>query len=533
MIFSRSFAGCLFILTVLIMLARGPIVAEQPRPWVDRDLFPEAYSILTSDRIMFPDDITDWPHKIGSSRQLFVDDFLISDIEGLTRQFHTPVKYADNPLMPGGSVGVLHDTAHNQMRMWNGARYFTSTDGFHWDAPELGPNGNVVLHGGGDLRGFMVNIDLPEMDYRYKAVLEHRHNPQTNDPAGFYLYHSRDGLNWERCPDRPILQRSHNNMFPGDFQPHSTGSERQFIWHPHAPDRFQSHGVGDTSSFRYDPILKRYIFDGKFNIYMPPEKFDELGLVTDGKYRIRLRTFSESDDLIHWTPPRFMMFPDQYDPPDRHIYAHVGFNYESMWIGIIQTMQVQNTGWKQMDMQLSYSRDGRHWSRPHERQPFISLGDGDSWEADYSGTAFTAPVLKDNELFFYYFGSRNPARDDNPGGPWPTYVGVATLRQDGFASLNANDSPGMLITRPLQFTGNSLYVNAAVEEGGWIKAALMSRDSEPIAGYSLEEAHTISDDSTASRMTWKTNEVLVSPENDHHRIQFELKNAKLYAFWIE
>ncbi len=228
-----------------------------------------------------------------------------------------------------------------------------------------------------------------------------------------------------------------------------------------------------------------------------------------------------------------MMYPDRYDPADRHIYAHVGFNYESMWLGIIQTMRVAVTGWKQMDLQLSYSRDGRHWSRPHERQAFIPLGDGDSWEADYSGTAFTPPVLLDEKLFFYYFGSRNPARDDDPGGHWPAYVGVATLRQDGFASLNADDTPGTIITRPLQFQGTQLFVNADVVSDGWVKAALLTRDGEPLAEYTLDEAVLLENDTTAGAMAWETTAEFDPTGAEHVRVQFELKNAKLYSFWIE
>ncbi len=288
----------LLVMPALPAWAREP---ESPRPWDDRDHFPEAYGILTSDRIMFPDNISDWPHRIDASRQLFVDDFLISGIEGLTRQFHQPVKYADNPLMDGGSVGVLYDGDEGRLRMWNGVRYFIGTDGYNWEAPEVGSNSNIVFDEWGDLRGFMYNPDIPESEGRYKAVLERRFNPEVNEPGGFYLYHSRDGLSWERNPGRPILQRTLNNMFPTDFRPQGVGGELDFQWH--VPDRFQTNGVGDTSSFRYDTALKRYIFDGKFNIYMPPEKFEELGIISDGKYRLRLRTISESDDLIHWSPP--------------------------------------------------------------------------------------------------------------------------------------------------------------------------------------------------------------------------------------
>ncbi|HSH67118.1 MAG TPA: hypothetical protein VLB84_15325, partial [Bacteroidia bacterium] len=63
---------------ILAAALAWPISAAEPQEqasWVDRDHFPEAYSILTSDRVMFPDNCSDWPLKIDSTHQLFIDDF--------------------------------------------------------------------------------------------------------------------------------------------------------------------------------------------------------------------------------------------------------------------------------------------------------------------------------------------------------------------------------------------------------------------------------------------------------------------------
>jgi hypothetical protein len=505
---------------------------EQSRSWVDRDHFPEAYSILTSDRVMFPDNVSDWPLKIDSTHQLFVDDYLISKIERLTREFHQPTKHEGNPLMPGGYAGVLYDGDKGQFRMWCGLDYLTSSDGIRWTRQDPGPNGNLLRKEGGDLRGFICNPDVAEREGRYKIVLERRYNEKAKEPGGFYLYHSRDGLNWERRPERPILSRTTNMMKPCEFRSMGVGTPSEFD--RGTANHLRANGVGDTSTFRYDTVLKRYVFDGKLILRFPPEKSKQLGIIHEpGKPHLRLRTFSESEDLIHWSPPRFMMYPDRLDPPDRQIYSHAGFVYESMWIGIIQAMRFQATGWKQVDLRLSYSRDGRHWLRPDDREAFIPLGDADSWEADYSGTAHTAPVRVGEELFFYYFGSRNPERNKDPQRRWPAFLGLAKLRRDGFASLNAGQQPGQILTRPLAFQGKSLLVNADIADGGWIKAAVLSRDSRPMSGYGLDDAVALTKDTTKGRMGWNSGRGLDPPDDDHLRILFELKNAKLYSFWIE
>jgi hypothetical protein len=113
------------------------------------------------------------------------------------------------------------------------------------------------------------------------------------------------------------------------------------------------------------------------------------------------------------------------------------------------------------------------------------------------------------------------------------YLGLAKLRRDGFASLNAGETPGQVVTRPLTFRGKSLFVNADVAEGGWVKPAVLTRDSQLTSGYELENAVPLTRNTTKGQMTWKSKEKLVPPGDDHLRIMFQLKNAKLYSFWIE
>jgi hypothetical protein len=501
------------IIYLLLLLAAMPtavLSAEESEPWIDRDRFPEAYSILTSDHIMFPGNVTNWPMKIDPKRQLFIDDYCISSTENLTRQFHQPTKYPGNPLMPGVPVAVLYDNKSGKFRMWYNMNYAESTDGIHWTKPDLGPEGNRVFSGPREVRGFIYNPDTTDPERRYEAVIERRADEKINEKGGFYAYHSADGLHWKQQPERPIVRRAYSNMNPGPF------------W---------AKGVGDTSIFRYDPVLKKYICDAKFNIYLPEEKIKQLGIVQDHKPRLRLRAFMESDDLIHWNRERFLMFPDRLDPPDRQLYGHIGFVYESMWVGMIRTMRLIPKGFKQVDIQLSYSRDGRHWSRPSQRKPFIPLGTDDSWDADYLGPAKIIPALVGNELWFYYFGARNADRKDVKN--WSFAIGLAKLRRDGFTSLNAGQTPGQIITRPMTFKGKKLFVNADVAEDGWVKAAVLTRESEPVASYTLDDSIALTKDTTKGRMIWNSKKELAPPGDDHLRLVFQLKNAKLYSFWIE
>src|SRR5690606_16329551 len=119
----------------------------------------------------------------------------------------------------------------------------------------------------------MYNPDIPEEEGRYKGVTERRWNPDRNEPGGFYVYHSRDGVTWEQRPERPVLQRTANCMLPREFRPQAAGDTSQFKWTD--SDCFQAKGVGDTTRWRYDTVLKRYICDGKIGLYLPKEKIEE------------------------------------------------------------------------------------------------------------------------------------------------------------------------------------------------------------------------------------------------------------------
>jgi len=500
-----------------------------PPDWVDRDGFPKAYSILTSDHIMFPDDITNWPMKIDSTRQLFVDDYVITSMENLVRQFHQPVKNSKNPLIVSDKPwelevperlylgAVLYNPNMKKFQMWyhteGRTMYAQSDDGIEWCKPNLG----LVEYKGSKENNIspsrVRNIlkfepDAPNPQDRYIAV------------ADGYLSHSSDGINWTADHRRPELSSTQNLMWSGPYR---------------------SIGIGDTTIYRYDPVLERYICDAKFNLYYPESKAKQLGLISDNKNRLKLRTMSESEDFIHWTSQRFFMYPDRYDGPDGQIYQHMGFVYESMWLGMVRPMHMVQTNYKQVDVQLTYSRDGRHWLRPGQRQPFIPLGDPNSWEPDYTDPSTNGPLLVNDELWFYYRGSRHIVRDepdfvttkDNYLRTYKMALGLAKLRRDGFASLNAGQEAGQITTRPMTFEGKKLFVNADVGKDGWVKAAVLTRDSQPVASYAMDDSIALTEDTTKGKMAWKSKNELAPPGNEHLRLVFQLKNAKLYSFWIE
>ena len=307
-------AGILCTLVITLLLLAIDVTAQAPKPWkfhVDRSMYPKAYGVLGNEHLMFPVDMSDWPVKIDTTRQLFIDDYLIASSEGLTRRVHEAKKHPGNPLISpdkpweaGGCVSqlVLHDKKTGRFRMWySGLKSFVlpsgiqvrsptcyaeSEDGIRWTKPELGlheyegskANNIVILVGG--LVGIFEEPGDPK--HRFKGVVWHdwRASDCTPPPEGYYLYTSPDGIRWKQQRSEPIgLNQSHT-------QP----------------------GIGDTSAFRWDSRLRKYVGDAKI-LFRQPET-------------MRCRGMMESDDLIHWTRPRMTLYPDGLDAPDSQIYGH-------------------------------------------------------------------------------------------------------------------------------------------------------------------------------------------------------------------
>ena len=497
--------------------------------YIDRATYPDAYGILTSERLMFPVEMQDWPLAISSKRQLFVDDYLIASADGLTREYHSPQKHPGNPIMVGlpweGEavivLWVLRDEDTGKFRMWYGSRayyvsaergetrfptlYAESDNGIDWVRPKLGiieyegSKANNMVIDGGRIHGLFIDPDSPDPDQRYKAMVIRYYGkrPVKGNPDGYYLYTSPDGLHWRCDHERPIMPFLFSIELPQD-------------------------GVSDTSVFRWDPLLGKYVGHLKINLGQMP-----------GRRSQRTRAITESDDLIHWSRPRLNIFTDDVDEPTSQIYGNVGFVYESMWFGALRHMVTGRTGWKQVMLELSYSRDGRIWSRPHARPEFIPLGEPDSWEPDYDDIAYSGPLLVGDELWFYYRGARSPFRDNRPEVEWVQAMGLAKLRRDGFASLNAGATPGTVMTRPLSFKGKKLFVNADIDGNGWVKATVRSEDGAPLADYKFSECVPATEDTTRARITWREAQHLPAVKDSHVRLEFQLQNAKLYAFWVE
>ena len=76
----------------------------------------------------------------------------------------------------------------------------------------------------------------------------------------------------------------------------------------------------------------------------------------------------------------------------------------------------------------------------------------------------SSPLVVGDELYFYFNGRPQPA-PDAPTWDADFTTGLAILRRDGFASMDASPSPKTLTTRPVSFSGKYLFVNVDCPSG--------------------------------------------------------------------
>jgi len=234
------------------------------------------------------------------------------------------------------------------------------------------------------------------------------------------------------------------------------------------------------------------------------------------------------------------------------LYCFDAVAYESVMLGLFEIHQgPENDACaragrpKITEIKFGFSRDGRNFVRGDYTPAIASEGwASDKWDAGYVQPLANGCVIKGDELWFYYGAVRGePRRRDTEEKIYDWSVdsgmyangamGLAKLRRDGFASL---DGTGEVLTKPLVFSGDFLFVNADVRSGA-LAVELVDEKGEVVPGFSAADSRLEGFDSTKRRIVWKTRTLADVPRIDlfrrlEYRLRFRLENAALYAFWI-
>ena len=132
-----------------------------------------------------------------------------------------------------------------------------------------------------------------------------------------------------------------------------------------------------------------------------------------------------------------------------------------------------------------------------------------------------------DRLYFYCSGRSGTDSNREAGGS----TGLATLRRDGFASLDAGVAEESLTTRPVTFTGKHLFVNLNAPKGE-LRVELIDERGEPIPPFTRQACVSVASDSTKQAVIWMSSNDLSPLAGRPVRFRFTLRNGRLYAFWV-
>lgn len=514
------------------------------------------------------------PLNIGRQPQLFLDNWVIEMTHYATRTLHQPQRRpepmikADRPwekvlYFRTNTWNVHLDPQENVFKCWyediawdyeafmgrqhgvSGSTtpvslhdtmdsrylYAQSADGIQWDKPELdhrrvdGRRTNICLGNEqvGKVHACTVLQDPIDQDpqKRYKALFwNERPDLWGRTVAAF----SADGRSW-RLYDEPVEIGEHQGHLTGDVII-LTADPVSGLYHLDTRDR----------AMVERPLNPGNPYPGSWGFPQYP----------GDPWRITVRNISStvSDNILTWPSMRQMLVPDDGDDNlDFEYYGMTRFRIGDLWLAFaVVARRVANT----QEIHLIYSRDGFHWQRTGEHQPFMAPRGAGHWDAFMTETC-SPPLLLDDEIRIYYAGANvhhdiwmfgekegvDHAEARSGWGGGNTALGLATLRPEGFVSIDTGIRDGILITCPFVSDGTRLLVNAACDEGGYLDVELVDADDDVVPGYERAACDTFSGDAPRHVVTWRGRSALPQAVLARGaKLRFWSRRCCLYAFRV-
>lgn len=470
---------------------------------------------------------------LGSSKQLFLDDFVIAEQTNLVRRIHPAEKFEGNPVLwPEeeweGKVAVVYGSVlqiDGTYRAWYhsgpGMSYAESDDGVVWRKPKLGlvkidgHDTNVLLTGDADGKG-----ESP-MPFFYECFGVSAN--QSNDDPGrrFILGYLGIQRNYSGPGEDPF-HRGERRGLGVAFSPDG------IHWTPETP--FASGAICDGAThWMFDPARRKYVLYGRTKDSSEDVKAAwQADTWAQEHFWGRAVARIESDDFLNWdyrdpaTAP-VVMKADAQDPPATEIYSMLVFPYESVYIGLVQRFHDRPDD-VFLDVQLAVSHDSVHFERIGDRTPFIPCGQVGEWDRFNNSLANNPPIEVGDELRFYYGGRtyRHSPYSGDDGGVSGGGIGFASVQRDRFVSLGASFDGGSLLTKPLRIQGRTLHLNAKSRFGEIVVEVLDTN------GSVIAMSKPVSADTLDSPVTFDT---AVDWASSPVQLRITLKNALLFALW--
>lgn len=366
--------------------------------------------------------------------------------------------------------------------------YAKSTDGVHWEKPNLG------LH---EFQGSKEN-----------NIVRVNAHPDHVDEGEVILYD-------EDAPESERFKMAFTRVF------YENGEQKEVaMLGAVSPDGIHWTEVGkffvggDTqASLIYDKKRKKYVIMTK---------------AQDPDHLIR-RTmiYSESDDFRTFTKPRILMNGDPTDPPDMDIYQMSLHEWKGAENAYVLFPTPFHRTSDEVNVILATSRDLNTIHRPMGNTPILSRENGIS-----GGIYSCIGMLDEGDGKWIHFCCPTPT-GHNEGAVLKgekKYRGIMRFiyREDGYTSLHA-ESHGGITTIPLQF-GKELKINADIQTYGKIKIAVTdSKTNLPLEGFGFDDCKLEKIDNVSYAVTWA--KTLAELDlSKRYRLKMQLFKCDVYSY---
>ncbi len=438
---------------------------------------------------------------IGSRLELFVDDWLIENMDCVSLQMHRPVPQEvtlqlDRPWESSTSALLTTEKDGDRYRMWyragadgeQRAAYLESADGKVWERPNLGlvefegSSANNIMKKGtvaSELSAFRDENPAATAGQQYKAISRVRHH--TDDRDAMRGHASPDGIHWTVLYPDPLL------VAPNDGTRPIFDSQNTVFW-----DGLRGHYTAYLRSWLPD--------DGSGN--------------TDRGRGFRSIRRSKSEDFLHWTDPKQI---DLGDSTPEHLYTNAAtpyFRAPHIYLMFPRRFVPERQFHADLDATgasegvFMTSRDGISWDRRF-MAPFIPPGpDPDNWtDRNMTVGRGVVPTGPAEISLYYKEHNRRPAGRFRRG----------SLRTDGFVSAHAT------------FGGGELVLNYDTSVLGGLRVEVQDAEGRPIPGYTLDDSEEIWGDEIERVARWRGGSELGQLAGQAIRLRFAMTEADIYS----
>ena len=451
--------------------------------------------------------------NIGTRLELFLDTLLIEKLDNLCRILHAPedagpVFFFDRPWegpFCGYSTVIQERDVYRlyyrglPMAGQDGSSmettcYAESRDGVHWTRPDLG-----FYEKAGTRKNNVILADAAPVTHNFSPFLDTR---EGIDPAqrykalggtrssGLIAYVSADGIRWNRLQKEPVITEGY----------------------------FDSQNVS--------------FWSGEEGLYLC--YFRTWKKVGGENFRTISRT--TSGDFIHWSDPVAMDFGDT---PVEHLYTNQTapyFRAPHIYVAIAaRFMPGRQVLTEEQALRLDVNP--AYFNDCSDAVLMTSRG-GNRYQRDFMEGCIRPGIGLQN----WVSRSNYPALNVVRTGPYEMSVYVNqdyaqptshlqryTLRLDGFVSVHASYEGGVMTTRPIQFSGDTLLLNFSTSAAGSIRVGILDLEGNSIEGHGLENAAELIGNEIEKAVSWPGGQDLSELAERPVRLCFVMKDADLYS----